>query len=110
MNYMPSIGMLAIYGGRNDNIETNYNQPVLDDLWLLKVETMEYIEVQVAGRIQPQPRFNHCSQVHDKQLIIFGGQKSNFQVSKEILYINLDQDQVERCRVQTEEELMQLET
>lgn len=75
LDYMRSIRKVAIYGGRNDH---NTVQSVYDDLWLLKVDNLEYQKVLVAGDYPPEPRFNHKTFINDTQLIIFGGQNAHF--------------------------------
>lgn len=39
MNFMPKLGVVVIYGGRNDQMK---NTPILGDVWMLKLHNMEY--------------------------------------------------------------------
>jgi len=48
MDYIPKIRCVAIYGGRNDN---NNAKPIFDDVWLLKVENLEYQRMVLGGKV-----------------------------------------------------------
>ena len=42
IDYVSQIGLVAIYGGRDD---ARTKQPIIDDLWVIKLHSMEYLEV-----------------------------------------------------------------
>lgn len=77
---------IIIYGGRNDKIAP----PVLSDLWILKLDSLEWIEAKVGGKYLNIPRFNHASYINDSELIICGGQNSDFSYEKDFMTIELD--------------------
>jgi hypothetical protein len=60
-DYLPTLSMAVIYGGRND---LNINAPVLSDLWILKLYNLEYQKVQVGGDYLPVPRCSHVSLIN----------------------------------------------
>ena len=39
INFISFLSFVVIYGGRNDY---NINAPVLSDLWIIKLENLEY--------------------------------------------------------------------
>lgn len=39
LNYIINLSIAVIYGGRND---LNISAPVLSDLWILKLDNLEY--------------------------------------------------------------------
>ena len=93
MDYMPQINAVAIHGGRNDLLAKNI---IMDDLWLLKLCTLEWVKVQVGGDHLPIARCNHSSYSNGTELIICGGQGDDFTLIKDIIAIELDQFQIKR--------------
>ena len=93
MDFIPELGVVCIFGGRNDQ---QPKRPILDDLWMLKLDTLEYMQVQVGGDHSPMPRCNFTSYVNGKQLVIMGGQTEGFKPCKTIEFIELDQDEIDR--------------
>ena len=69
LDYIADLGIVVVYGGRND-FEKN---PVLNDVYALKLYNLEWIRVMVGGRILAIPRCNHSSLVNGTELIICGG-------------------------------------
>ena len=69
VDYIPDLGIVVVYGGRND-FEKN---PVLNDVYALKLYNLEWVRVMVGGKILAIPRCNHCSLVNGTELIICGG-------------------------------------
>lgn len=69
MNFMYSMSLCIIYGGKYENASsTKY----YDDLFLANLKTLTWIEV---GRSEQRkhPRAMHTACVNRKELIIFGG-------------------------------------
>lgn len=58
LNYVPKLGIVVIYGGRNDALGSN---PILGDLWLITLANMEYQHVLIGGFSMPNPRYSHSS-------------------------------------------------
>ena len=83
---------VVLYGGRNDQLST----PILSDLWILKLDNLEWVEAKVGGQHLAIPRFNHASFMNDSELIICGGQNRHFSYEKDYLTIELDQLLVDR--------------
>jgi hypothetical protein len=57
---------------------------------------MEFIKVQIGGTQLPLPRFSHCAVCNGSQLIILGGLSGKYQLSKEVLNFELNQDFVDK--------------
>lgn len=74
-NFMPKLGLYVIYGGRNDFLP---KMQILNDMFVLKLHTLEWVKVQPGGEVLPVGRANHCSLVYGTELIIFGGQGYDF--------------------------------
>ena len=80
LDYVPRLSVVVIYGGRNDNND----QPILDDLWVIKLYNMEYLNVRIGGQVMPTPRCSHCSFVNGTEMIICGGQGEDYKLMKDI--------------------------
>ena len=93
IDYIARLGLVAIYGGRDDTLP---DHPILDDLWVIKLFNMEYLRVQVGGSAKPSPRCNHCSFVNGSELIVCGGQGAGFKLSKAVEKIELDQELIDK--------------
>lgn len=87
IDFVPKLGIVVIAGGRNDD---NIGMPVLDDLWIIKIASLEYQRLTHSGRVPASPRCGHCSFVHGSELLICGGQSTNFAFTKNIIHIELD--------------------
>ena len=70
LNYMPAINKVVLYGGRNDFLP---NGQILNDIYLLKLHSLEWVKVLVGGDHIPSERCNHSSLVNGTELIICGG-------------------------------------
>lgn len=87
IDFIPKLGIVVIYGGRNDSLGAH---PILGDLWLIRLHSMEYQNVLVGGSNMPNPRCNHCSFVNGTELIVCGGQGDGFRFLKDLEKINLN--------------------
>jgi hypothetical protein len=85
MVYMASLGIIVIYGGRNDCL----NECFLDDIQILYVESLIWAVVVVQG-IPRAPRSGHSAVVLDKKLVIFGGYNRDGFVSSDIQLLELE--------------------
>ena len=91
MSYVPAVNLVCIYGGRNDMLPDNV---IMSDLWALKLHNMEWVRMRIGGHAIPNPRSNHCMTTFESKLLIFGGQGRDFNLTKDILSIELDQTKV----------------
>ena len=69
MTYYQEKSLITICGGRNDQLSNN----ILDDLWVLRLEDLEYQRVLIQSNIGMQPRYNHTAAQLGSSLYIFGG-------------------------------------
>lgn len=92
MDHCMKNNFVVLYGGRNDMLQG----PILSDLWILKLDSLEWVEAKVGGNYLPIPRFNHASFMNDTELIICGGQNRDFSYEKDYLTIELDSVVVDR--------------
>ena len=60
MDYVMKLGFIVIYGGRNDFLPDNQ---ILSDIWILKLNNLEWQQVGIGGSLLPRPRCNHASYV-----------------------------------------------
>jgi hypothetical protein len=74
-NYMPTLNKAVVYGGRNDFLPV---QQILGDVFVLKLNTLEWVKVIVGGSLLPSERCCHSSLVNGTELVICGGQNSEF--------------------------------
>ena len=93
IDFVPKLNIVTIYGGRNDFAGKT---AVYSDLWVLRLENLEWFEAKIGGTHLPIPRCNHSSIVIDTELIICGGQGKDYELTKDILAIELDQAVVDR--------------
>jgi len=78
MNYYPDKEIIILFGGRNDenfNDSENYIQAYLNDIWILDLTQLKWIQWQKEEQIGkiPVPRYSHCSTVFSNSVLIFGG-------------------------------------
>ena len=78
MNYFEPMNSLVLFGGRNDTImekKMKAKENFLNDLWLLNLESMTWINVIGIGET-PSERYSFCSTIYGSRLVIFGGLNS----------------------------------
>lgn len=73
MTYYQEKSLITITGGRNDQL----SNIVLGDLWVLRLDDLEYQKVVIMSEQQIQPRYNHTACQFGSKLIIFGGMNQN---------------------------------
>ena len=69
MSYYQERSLIAIVGGRNDQL----GQIVLNDLWVIRLDELEYQKVLIRSTIDLSPRYNHTSVMFGSKLVVFGG-------------------------------------
>ena len=69
MTYIKGRAIITICGGRNDRLRS----VVLGDLWVLRLDNLQYCKVRIASEVQMQPRYNHTAAQFGTKLIVFGG-------------------------------------
>ena len=87
MDFYSEGNFLIISGGRNDALEQS--KIILDDIWILKLNSLEWQKVIVSQYDGPnsmtlmRPRFNFCSVILGSKLIIAGGIGKDFKLAKD---------------------------
>jgi hypothetical protein len=83
MAHLAKVGLLVVFGGRNDSLLSNN---VLGDMWALELASLEWKRVSVASSspVGLSPRFNHAVSYTGDELIICGGQGSDFRIRKDL--------------------------
>ena len=87
IDYVPASNIVVVYAGRND-FSLGI---VLSDLWVLRLNNLEWIEAKVGGLHLPISRCNNASVVNGTELMICGGQTQAFGLHKDVITIELDQ-------------------
>jgi hypothetical protein len=90
MEFYKDKAILIIAGGRNDKIP----EIVLNDIWLLKLENMEYQQVIVQNETLVIPRHNHASALYGSKLCLFGGINEKMMLSLDCQEIEFDPEKV----------------
>ena len=73
INYISDLSILVIYGGRDDKGDKSNGGVVLNDVWILKLDRLEYLKLKLGGEIISTGRFSHSSLACGSQLIVIGG-------------------------------------
>ena len=71
MHFSPELNFVVLFGGRNDSFGDT-SKWVFNDIWILKLDILNWVKVQVHGDI-PQKRYSFGSCLNGTQLIVFGG-------------------------------------
>lgn len=91
MTYFQEKSLITICGGRNDSL----SNIVLDDLWVLRIDDLEYSQVKIQSELKMQPRYNHSAVQFGSKIIIFGGMNGNMTLEMTAQEFELDQEIVE---------------
>eukprot|EP01022_Parablepharisma_sp_SALTPOND_P026623 TRINITY_DN644_c0_g1_i1.p2 TRINITY_DN644_c0_g1~~TRINITY_DN644_c0_g1_i1.p2 ORF type:complete len:469 (+),score=15.56 TRINITY_DN644_c0_g1_i1:1707-3113(+) len=74
MNYCPEKNVITIFGGRNDDNYINTGQAYLNDVWVLTLDKLRWIQWDKEDcGIPPEPRYSHCAATIGSSIVIFGG-------------------------------------
>lgn len=66
------INMFVVFGGRNDALFESTNSCCLNDLWLLELENLIWIQAKIHG-FPVSPRYSHAATLYRSEIVIFGG-------------------------------------
>ena len=86
MTYFQEKSLVTIAGGRNDQL----SNIVLADLWVLRLDDLEYQQVIVSSDLKMHPRYNHTAVQFGTKLIIFGGMNTNMTLEMSAQEFELD--------------------
>ncbi|CAK65978.1 unnamed protein product (macronuclear) [Paramecium tetraurelia] len=87
MTYVELSQQIVIYGGKNDDINT---QGFLNDLHVLEIRNLSWSNVDIRGHPSPG-RCSHSASVIEEKLFIFGGVNQTGFVKCDLLIIELNQ-------------------
>eukprot|EP00828_Plagiopyla_frontata_P004583 TRINITY_DN11683_c0_g1_i1.p2 TRINITY_DN11683_c0_g1~~TRINITY_DN11683_c0_g1_i1.p2 ORF type:complete len:147 (+),score=11.02 TRINITY_DN11683_c0_g1_i1:424-864(+) len=87
MTPLISLGIIVVIGGLNEQSQDVH----LNDLFILQLNTMEWIEVKKFG-IEMIPRSSHCAITSGSQIIVFGGMNLSGLVKTDLLIIEFNQN------------------
>lgn len=73
MVYYSSLEIILIYGGRNDSVADGFTSNCFDDLHVLNINNMNWINVKTIGEVPKYPRYGHCTEIIDGKMYLFGG-------------------------------------
>ena len=93
MDYYREGNFIVIAGGRNDSIPQD---KILNDLWILKLNNLEWQRVLLGGNEYPKQRFNFGSCILGSKLILAGGIGHDYKLLKDFQEIELDQKKVKK--------------
>ena len=65
-------GCLYIIGGKNDNLYKQVKNTALNDIHCYDIAQNEWKTIAMYGYV-PMSRWGHCTTVHHKKIVIFGG-------------------------------------
>ena len=88
MDYFKDANALVICGGRNDQLPS---EKILNDIWLLKLNNLEWQKVLIGGYHYVEPRFNFASVILGSKLIIAGGIGYDYKLLKDYQEFEMDQ-------------------
>ena len=69
MTYFHERSLITIAGGRNDQL----SEIVLDDVWVLRLDDLEYQQVLIKSNLKFQPRYCHTAAQFGSRLLVLGG-------------------------------------
>ena len=93
MEYYKEGNVLVIAGGRNDQL---HPEKILNDIWVLRLNSLEWQKVILGGKEYIKPRFNFASTILGSKLIIAGGLGHDFRFLQDYQEIELDQAKVKK--------------
>ena len=68
---------------------------MLSDLWILRLDDLEWCSVDIKSDSKVEPRYNHTAVQFGSKLIIFGGMNENMTLEMSAQEFELDEDVVE---------------
>ena len=91
INFFEDGNFIVIHGGKFD--DSYNNESSLNDTFLLELYRLEWLRIDFGDENNNvYRRFNHCSIISGKNLIIFGGMNENNYIGTQLFVVNLDPD------------------
>lgn len=92
MTYYQEKSLVTISGGRNDQL----SNIVLGDLWVLRLDDLEYAKVIIRSELLIKPRYNHTAVQFGSKMIVFGGMNQDMSLEMTVQEFELDSDVIDR--------------
>ena len=86
MTYYQERSLIIISGGRNDKLDGM----VLGDIWVLRLQVLEYCQVKIQSDLKMEPRYSHQAVLFGSKLFIFGGMNSKMTLDMTAQEFELD--------------------
>ena len=106
MTYFHERSLITIAGGRNDQL----SRIVLDDLWVLRLDDLEYQQVQLRSMQRLAPRYCHTAAQFGSRLIIFGGMGESMSFQMDAQEIELDPEKIHQMVTKQENEIARIKS
>ena len=86
MNFYEECNFLIVYGGKNDNLESDFN-----DIFIFELFKMEWLEIKLfsSNPITVYKRYGHTGVIDSNKLIFFGGMNSQNYIGSSLFIIDL---------------------
>ena len=91
MTYFHERSQITIAGGRNDQL----SEIVLDDVWVLRLDDLEYQQVLIKSNLKFQPRYCHTAAQFGSRLLVLGGMSGAMSFLMDAQEIELDPEKIE---------------
>ena len=86
------LGLLILFGGRNDSVYESTGSFCLDDIQILNLEYMQWSSVNMQGHNSDIARCSHSAAIFGNNLLIFGGLHGNEYATSAIRHIELSKE------------------
>ena len=103
MVYLNELSIIAIYGGRNDNLRgTSPTSGCFNDLHILHLEKLAWLQVIIGG-MERMPRYSHSAAAFGSKMVVFGGMNFQTYLPSEVEIIELDQSSASKLQTYSTE-------
>ena len=93
LEYYAEGNLVVMAGGRNEQLP---NDKILNDIWVLKLNSLEWQRVILGGYEYFKQRFNFASVMLGSKLIVAGGIGYEFKMLKDYQEVEFNQRRVKR--------------
>eukprot|EP01022_Parablepharisma_sp_SALTPOND_P009513 TRINITY_DN1394_c0_g1_i2.p1 TRINITY_DN1394_c0_g1~~TRINITY_DN1394_c0_g1_i2.p1 ORF type:complete len:472 (-),score=24.31 TRINITY_DN1394_c0_g1_i2:3555-4970(-) len=91
MNYYSNKGVVILFGGRNDELFSKFGDAYLDDVWVLMLAKLTWVQWNKEGRgAVPVPRYLHCMATIGGSIVVFGGLGTDNYCRSEVYALDME--------------------